>query len=169
MTIKEKSNQEAHFTHEPVSFQPKADTFHYYDPLEDSESDKGSDNQFVISADFYFDFDDDEEHNGAILMASDDSDTNIHPITVISMPGANGAIKATLCLIEQCCTGSGMIASKFVKILDLQVIQTSPCSFNTANGVLTKNSQVKLTHVKHPMLSKQNTNSRYPFRLYLNK
>ena len=48
-----------------------------------------------------------------------------------------------------------MIASKFVKILGLHVIQTSPSSFNTANGVLTTNSQVNLTHVKLPMLSKQ--------------
>ncbi len=48
-----------------------------------------------------------------------------------------------------------MIASKFVEILGLQVIPTSPRSFNTANGVLTTGSQVNLTHVKLPMLSKQ--------------
>jgi hypothetical protein len=88
-------------------------------------------------------------------MISDASDTNIHPITVISMPGANDTTKATLCLINQCCTGSGMIASKFVKILGLQVIQSSPRSFNTANGVLTMNSLVNLTHVKLPMLLKR--------------
>jgi hypothetical protein len=109
----------------------------------------------VISADFYFDSDDKEEHHGAILMTSDASDTDIHPITVISMPGANGTIKATLCLIDQCCTGSGMIASKFAKILGLQVIQTNACSFNMANRVLTTNLQVNLTHVKLPMLSQQ--------------
>ncbi len=107
------------------------------------------------SADFYFNSDDDEEHHRAILMTSDAANTNIHPITVISMPGTNVTIKATSCLIDQCCTGSGMIASKFVKILGLQVIQTSPRSFNTANGVLTTDSQVNLTHVKLPMLSKQ--------------
>jgi hypothetical protein len=49
-------------------------------------------------------------------MTSDAADTNIHPITVISMPGAKGMIKATSCLIDKCCTGSGMIATKFVKI-----------------------------------------------------
>ena len=122
--------------------------------MEDSENDKGSDNQSVISADFYFDSDDDEEHHRAILMMSDTADTDIHPITVMSMPGAKGTIIATSCLIDQCCTGSGMIASKFVKILGLQVIPTSPCSFNTANGVLTTDSQVNLTDVKLPMLSK---------------
>ncbi len=109
----------------------------------------------MISADFYFDSDDDEERHGVILMTSDDSDTDIHPIMVISMPGANETMKATSCFLDQCCTGSGMIASKLVKILGLQVIQTSSCSFNTANGVLTKNSCVNLTHVKLPMLSKR--------------
>jgi hypothetical protein len=123
--------------------------------LEDSESDKGSYNQSVISADFYFDSDDKEECHGAILMTSDASDTDIHPITVISMPGANETIKATLCLIDQCCTVSGMIVRKFAKILGLQIIQTSPRSFNTANGVLTTHSQVIMTQVKIPMLSKQ--------------
>jgi hypothetical protein len=110
----------------------------------------------VISEDFYFDSDDNKEHHGAILTTSDASDMDIHPITVtvISTPGVNGTIKATLCLIDQCCTGSGMITSKFVKILGLQVIQTSTNSFNTANGVLKTNSQVKLTHVKLLMLSK---------------
>jgi hypothetical protein len=94
-TIKGKYNQKAHFICEQDTFQPKADTVNYYDPLEDSESDKGSHNQSVISAGFYFDSDDNEEHQGAILMTSDASDTNIHHITVISMPGANGMIKAT--------------------------------------------------------------------------
>jgi hypothetical protein len=122
----------------------------------------------VISADFYFNSNDDEEHHGAILMTSDAADTDIHPITVISMPGTNGTIKSTSCLIDQCCTGPGMMASKFVKILGLQVIQTSPCSFNTANGVLTMDSQVNLTHVKLLMLS-NNANSRYPCRLHLSK
>ncbi len=88
-------------------------------------------------------------------MPSDAAGTDIHPITVISMPGKNGRIKATSCLIDQCCTGSGMIASKFVEILGLQVIQTSPHSFNIANRVLTMDSQVNLTHVKLPMLSKR--------------
>jgi hypothetical protein len=123
--------------------------------LENSESDKESDNQSVISADFYFNSDDDEEHHGPILMMSDTAATDIHPITIISMPGAKGTIKATSCLIDQCCTGSGMIASKFIETLGLQVIPTSPRSFNTANGVLTTDSQVNLTHVKLPMLSKQ--------------
>jgi hypothetical protein len=99
-TIKGKSNQEAHFIREQVTLQPKADTINYYDPIEDSESDKGSDNQSVISADFYFDSDDNEDHHGAISMTSDASDTHIHPITVISMPGANGTIEATSCLID---------------------------------------------------------------------
>jgi hypothetical protein len=88
-------------------------------------------------------------------MTSDALDTDIHPITVISMPNANGTIKATSCLIDQCCTGSGMIASKLVKILGLQVIQTSLRLFNTANGVLTTNSQIIETQVKLPLLSKQ--------------
>jgi hypothetical protein len=73
----------------------------------------------VISADFYFDSDDKEEPYGSILITSDASDTNIHPITAISMPVANGTIRATSCLIDQCCTGSGMIVSKFVEILGL--------------------------------------------------
>ena len=123
--------------------------------MENSESDKESDNQSVISADFYFNSDDDEEHHKAILMTSDAADTDIHPITIISMPSTKGTIKATSCLINQCCTGSGMIASKFVEILGLQVIPTSPRSFNTANGVLTTDSQVNLTHVKLPMLTKR--------------
>jgi hypothetical protein len=84
--------------------------------LEDSESDTGSDNQSVIPADFYFNSDDDEEHHGAILMTSDTLHTNIYPITVISMPNENVTTKTTSCLIDQCCTGSGMIASIFVKI-----------------------------------------------------
>ncbi len=155
MTFKGKSNQEAHFIWEQVTFQPQADTINYYDPLENSESDKESDNQSVISAYFYFNSDDGEEHHRAILMTSDAVDTNIHPITVMSMPGAKGTNKATSCLIDQCCTGSGMIACKFIKILGLQVILTSPRSFNTANGVLTRDSQVNLTHVKLPLLSKQ--------------
>ncbi len=108
--------------------------------MEDSESDKESVNQSVISADFYFNSNDDEEHHGAILMTSDAADTDIPPIAVISMPGTNGMIKAASFLIDQCCTGSGVIASKFLKILGLQVIQTSPHSFNTANGVLTIDS-----------------------------
>ncbi len=129
------------------------DTINYYDTLENSESDKEHNNQSVISSDFYFNSNDDEEHHGAILMTSDALDTDIHPFTVISMPGTNRMIKATSCLIDQCCTGSGMIASKFIEILGLQVIPTSPCSVNTANGVLTMDSQVNLTHVKLPMLS----------------
>jgi hypothetical protein len=52
-TIKGKSKQEAHFVCKQVIFQLKADTINYYDPLEDSESEKGSDNQSVISANFY--------------------------------------------------------------------------------------------------------------------
>jgi hypothetical protein len=92
------------------------DRINYYDPLEDSEGDKRSDNQSVISADFYFDSDDNEEHHEAILMTSHASDTKIRPIGVISMLSANGMIKATSCLIDQCCTGSGMIASKFVNM-----------------------------------------------------
>ncbi len=87
-------------------------------------------------------------------MTSDASDTNIQPITVISMP-IKGTIKATSCPIDQCCTGSGMIAGKLVNMLGLQVIQTRPHSFNTANKLLTTNSQVNLTHVKLPVLFKQ--------------
>jgi hypothetical protein len=155
MTIKGKSNQEAHFIQEQVTFQPKVDTINYHDPLENSESDKERDNQSMISAEYYFNSDDDEEHHGAISMTSDASDTNIHPITVISMLCTNGTIKATSCLIDQCCTGSGTIASRFLEILGLQLIQTSPHLFNTANGVLTTDLQVNLTHVKLPMLSKQ--------------
>jgi hypothetical protein len=69
-------------------------------PFGDSESDKESDNLSVISADFYFNSDDNGEHNGAILMTSDAADTGIHPITGISMPGTNGTITATSCLID---------------------------------------------------------------------
>ncbi len=86
------------------TFQPKADTINYYDPVENSESDKESDNQLVISADFYFNSDDDKEHHGAIKMTSDAADTDIHLITVISMPGTNGTTKATSYLIDHCCT-----------------------------------------------------------------
>jgi hypothetical protein len=39
-TFKGKSSQEAHFIQEQVTFQPKADTINYYDPLENSESDR---------------------------------------------------------------------------------------------------------------------------------
>jgi hypothetical protein len=108
----------------------------------------------VILEDFCFDTNDNEKHHGAILMTSDASDTNIQPITVISMP-IKGTIKATSCPIDQCCTGSGMIAGKLVNMLGLQVIQTRPHSFNTANKLLTTNSQVNLTHVKLPVLFKQ--------------
>jgi hypothetical protein len=45
--------------------------------LKNSKSDTESDNQSVISADFYFNSNDDEEHHGAILMTSDAADTNI--------------------------------------------------------------------------------------------
>jgi hypothetical protein len=88
-------------------------------------------------------------------MTSNASDTDIHPITVISMSSVNRTIKASLCLIDQCYTGSSMIASKFIEILGLQIIQTSPCSFHRANGVLTANSQVIMTQVKLLMLCKQ--------------
>ncbi len=108
--------------------------------IQKSESDEESDNQSVISADFYFISEDDDEDHGAILLTSDAADTNIHLITVISMPGTNGMIRATSCLINQCCTGSGMIASKFVKILGFtshsnKSMLIQYCKWNTDNGL----------------------------------
>ena len=79
--------QEAYFIQEQVTLQPKVDTINYFDPLEDSESDKGSDIQLVISIDFYFvDSDDKKEPHGAILMTSDASDTYIHPLQSFESP-----------------------------------------------------------------------------------
>ncbi len=102
-SFKEKFKDNAHFIWEEA----KSGEGNYYDPL------LNEDNHTVNSADFYFESDNEETH-GEILMTLQVR-TQVHPITVISMPGKDKVTKATTCLIDQCCTGSGMITSAFPK------------------------------------------------------
>ncbi len=81
--------------------------------------------------------------------------TQLHPITVISMPGKDKVTKATTCLIDQCCTGSSMITSAFAKILGIESTPTTPREFNTANGMLTTDMEVRIKGAKLPGLSKR--------------
>jgi hypothetical protein len=81
--------------------------------------------------------------------------TQVHPITVISMPGKNKVTKATTCLIDQCCTGSGMITSAFARILGIESTPTTPREFSTANGTLTTTTEVRIEGVKLPGLSRR--------------
>jgi hypothetical protein len=69
--------------------------------------------------------------------------TQVHPITVISMPGKNKVTKATTCLINQCCTGSGIITSAFTRILGIESTPTTPRDFSMANGTLTTTTELK--------------------------
>jgi hypothetical protein len=81
----------------------------------------------VNSANFYFESDNKKTH-GEIMMTLQVW-TQIHSITVISMPGKDKVTKATTCLVDQCCTGSGMITSAFMKILGIESTPTTPREF----------------------------------------
>jgi hypothetical protein len=81
--------------------------------------------------------------------------TQVHPITVISMPGKDNVAKATTCLIDQCCTGSGMIASAFARILGIESTPTTPREFSTANGTLTTTTEVRIEGAQLPGLSRR--------------
>jgi hypothetical protein len=71
------------------------------------------------------------------------------------MPGKDKVTKATTCLVDQCCTGSGMITSAFAKILGIESTPTTPREFSTANGTLTTTTEVNIKGVKLPGLSKR--------------
>ncbi len=81
--------------------------------------------------------------------------SQLHPITIISMPGKDTVTRATTCLIDQCCTGSGMITSAFAKILGFESAPSTPREFSTANGMLTTFTEVKIKGVKLPVLYKR--------------
>ncbi len=81
--------------------------------------------------------------------------TQNHPITVISMPGKDKVTKATTCLVDQCCTGSGIITSAFPKILGIKSTPTTPREFSMANGTLTTTTEVNIKGAKLPGLSKR--------------
>jgi hypothetical protein len=83
------------------------------------------------------------------------SGTQVHPITVISMSEKVKVTKATTCLIDQCCTGSGMITSAFAKILGIKSTPTTPREFSMVNGMLTTFHQVRIKRAKLPGLSKR--------------
>jgi hypothetical protein len=98
---------------------------------------------------------DDDLDPGQIMMASGVNASDIHPITVIAMPGADKVIEATIWLFDQCCTGAGVISSEFAKVLNLPANLTSPRTFNMANGQLKANQEIALTNTKLPVLSKR--------------
>jgi hypothetical protein len=82
--------------------------------------------------------------------------TQVHPFTVISMPGKDKVTKATTCLVDQCCTGSGMITSAFAKILGIiESTPTTPREFSMANGMLTTTTDINIKGAKLPGLSKR--------------
>jgi hypothetical protein len=107
----------------------------------------------VNSANFYFESDDKETH-GEIMMTLQVG-TQVHPITVISMPGKDKVTKATTCLVDQCCTGSSMITSAFAKILGIGSTPTTPREFSMANGTLATSTEVNIEGAKLPGLSKR--------------
>jgi hypothetical protein len=111
------------------------------------------DDHTVNSADFNFESDD-EETNGEIMMTSQVG-TQVHPVAVISMPGKDKIFKTTTCLIDQCCTGSGMITSAFAKILGIESTPTTPREFSMANGMLTTSTEITIKGAKLPGLSKR--------------
>ncbi len=111
------------------------------------------DNHTVNSADFYFESDGEETHGE--IMKTSQVGTQVHPITVISLPGKDKVTKATTCLIDQCCTGSGMITSAFEKILGIESTPTTPREFSTGNGMLTTSHEVRIERAKLPGLSKR--------------
>ncbi len=78
--------------------------------------------------------------------------TQVH---VISMPGKVKVTKATTCLVDQCCTGSGMITSAFAKILGIESTQTTPRELSMANGMLTTTTEVNIKGAKLLGLSKR--------------
>ncbi len=142
-SFKEKSKNKAHFIRE----EEKSDEGNYYDPLENK------DDHTVNSANFYFKSDDEETHGECMMTLQ--VGTQVHPITVISMPGKDKVTKATTCLIDQCCTGSGMITSAFAKIRGIESTPTTPREFSTANGTLTTDTEVRIKGGKLPDLFKR--------------
>jgi hypothetical protein len=69
------------------------------------------------------------------------------------MLGKDKVTKATTCLIDQCCTGSGMITRDFARILEIESTPTTPREFSTANGMLTTTTEVRIEGAKLPGLS----------------
>ncbi len=114
---------------------------------------ENKDNHKVNSADFNFESDDEETH-GEIMMTLQVG-TQVHPITVISMPGKDKIFKTTICLSDQCCTGSGMITSAFAKILGIESTPTTPREFSMANGMLTTSTEITIKGAKLPGLPKR--------------
>ncbi len=107
----------------------------------------------VNSAGFYFESDDKETHGECVMTLQ--VRTQVHLITVISMPGKDKVTKATTCLIDQCCTGFGIITSAFARILGIESTPTTPREFSMANGMLTTTTEVRIKGAKLSGLSRR--------------
>ena len=94
-------------------------------------------------------------------MAIDGSRNNqLHPTTFITFRGKKGNRVMTTVLIDQCCTGRGLISSKQAELLGLEKIpipENESTTFKTAAGVFEADKQVTIESAMLPCLSTNRT------------
>ena len=94
-------------------------------------------------------------------MAIDGSGNNqLHPTTVITFRGKKGNRVTTTVLLDQCCTGRGLISSKQAELLGLEKIpipENESTTFKTAAGVFEADKQVTIESAMLPCLSTNRT------------
>ena len=82
-----------------------------------------------------------------------------HPTTVVLALGKHDHPVATRALVDQCCTGDGLISSEVATALGLPMKSTGNKhkKFTSVGGKFKVNQQVKLTNILLPLLSKNKT------------
>ena len=94
------------------------------------------------------------------VFATEEAKDKLHPMTIITMPNVKGEQVVTTALLDQCCTGKGLISSKQVKALGLRThpLETEDVkTFNTVAGTFKVKRQVTVERAMLPCLSTSRT------------
>jgi hypothetical protein len=91
------------------------------------------------------------------IISKTSSKTNLHPITILTIPDKNQHRVACTTLMDQCCTDNGIISWELAKMLDIPTHNTTPKTFITAAGTFMTDKTVKLTNAMLPCLSTNET------------
>ncbi len=83
--------------------------------------------------------------------------TNLHPITVITLPDKNQKRVACKVPLDQCCTDKGLISQELVEMLDLPTTKGTPRIFTTAAGTVSADRILKIDNAMLPCLSTNRT------------
>ena len=79
---------------------------------------------------------------GKLLAADGHTNNQLHPTAVVTFPDDKGCRRATTTLIDQCCTGQGLISHKQAKALKLNmnpISKNKTTTFKTEAGTFKAN------------------------------